>query len=80
MTVGDLMTVTLVTVSPEQPAAAALELMREYDIRRLLVVEGEDRLRGILSNRDLGGVAPDRPVGELMTTHQVVVSSKASRG
>ena len=56
-----------ITVAPEQPIRAALEVMRRYRISGLPVVS-EDRLVGILTNRDLRFAKQlDKPVREVMT-------------
>ncbi|MDW8318869.1 MAG: CBS domain-containing protein [Anaerolineae bacterium] len=52
MLVRDVMTRDPVTVGPEEPIGAALELMRVGRFRHLPVVEG-DRLVGIITDRDL---------------------------
>jgi CBS domain-containing protein len=50
--VGDVMTRTVVTVSPDDDALAAARLMGERRIRHLPVVQGENLL-GILGIRDV---------------------------
>jgi CBS domain-containing protein len=50
--VSDIATRGVIGVEADQPAAAAAELMREHDIRRLLVTEG-GRPVGIVSIGDL---------------------------
>jgi len=50
--VKGFMSTNLVTVSPQTPAAAVRELMIEYDIGRLPVLDG-DRLVGIVSRTDV---------------------------
>jgi CBS domain-containing protein len=49
---GDVCTTGVIGVEADQPASAAAELMRENDIRRLVVTEG-GRPVGILSIGDL---------------------------
>ncbi len=57
-----------ITVHPEQKIGEALDLMRRFHISGLPVVS-ENRLVGILTNRDLRFVKRlDKPVRELMTT------------
>lgn len=57
-----------ITVAPEQPIRAALEVMHRYRISGLPVVS-EDRLVGILTNRDLRFAKQlDKPVREVMTS------------
>jgi len=57
-----------ITVAPEQPIRAALEVMRRYRISGLPVVS-DDRLVGILTNRDLRFARQlDKPVRDVMTS------------
>ncbi len=42
-----------ITVAPDQPVSAALEIMREYRISGLPVVEADGKIAGIVTNRDL---------------------------
>lgn len=52
MIVREIMTKTVVSVSPESSIGAAIQLMKEGHFRRLPVVE-DGRLVGIVSDRDL---------------------------
>ena len=52
LTVGDIATHELVTISSDQDAVEATRLMDEHQLDRLLVVEGE-RLVGIISEADV---------------------------
>lgn len=54
--VRDIMTPTVVHCSVEQEVADAAQLMQEHQIRRLIVLDHDRRLAGILS---LGDVALD---------------------
>ncbi|HWP66776.1 MAG TPA: wax ester/triacylglycerol synthase family O-acyltransferase [Candidatus Limnocylindria bacterium] len=83
--VGDLMTRELLAVSPANTFADAWQVMREARIRHLPVVDGELRLVGLVTQRDLLGHAPsdlEQPrederlmalarvhIGDLMETH-----------
>ncbi|WP_419899829.1 CBS domain-containing protein [Roseomonas sp. USHLN139] len=51
-TAAEIMTVELVTVTPETPAGTIAELLEEKKIRRVVVVE-EGRLCGVVSRADL---------------------------
>ena len=68
------MVVNPVTIYPEQPLAAALELMDGYKISGIPVVERDDgKLVGILTNRDVRFAEDKRqPVSELMTHENLV--------
>ncbi len=68
------MVVNPVTIFPDQPLAAALELMDRHKISGIPVVERNDgKLAGILTNRDVR-FAEDKyqPVSELMTHENLV--------
>ena len=52
-TVEDIATDDVVATNPEMSTADAAELMSEHQIRRLPVVDGDDRLVGIVSLGDL---------------------------
>lgn len=68
------MVVDPVTIHPDQPLADALQLMAEYRISGIPVVErGSVRLVGILTNRDVRfATNTAQPVSELMTHHNLV--------
>jgi len=53
MLVRDRMTLNPVTITPEVSVTDALRLMSEKKIRRLPVLDGQGRLVGIVSDRDL---------------------------
>jgi len=72
MKVKDLMTTELITVDSRKSIDYALRLMREYNIRRLPVVEG-GRLLGMIVQHDIEialrrqEVIPETPVDWIMT-------------
>ena len=53
MTAGDIMSENLVTVPESLGVLETLELMRQKAIRRVPVVDGENRLAGIITIDDL---------------------------
>ncbi|MEV0966002.1 CBS domain-containing protein [Streptomyces sp. NPDC049910] len=53
MTAGRLMSTPAITVHPEQRVADAAQVMERHHIKRLPVVDEEDRLIGIATRRDL---------------------------
>src|SRR5499433_2090375 len=68
------MIVDPVTVSPEQPIAAALEIMQRFHISGLPVTRA-GQLVGILTNRDLRFEKRlDRTVGDVMTRERLVTA------
>src|SRR3989475_1980265 len=70
------MIVEPVTLPPDAPVDAALELMAKYHISGVPVTDADGRLVGILTNRDLRfrdeGV--EQPVSALMTGHDLVTA------
>src|SRR5262249_54437385 len=68
------MIVDPVTVHPDQPIAAALEIMQQYRISGLPVTK-DGKLVGILTNRDLRfEKRTDRTVREVMTRERLVTA------
>jgi CBS domain-containing protein len=51
--VGDIMTFPVVTVRFDEDISVAAQAMHEKRIRRIPVVDGENRLMGIVSRRDI---------------------------
>jgi len=51
--VSEIMSTTLVTVTPERSVAECLKLMDQHGIYHLLVVDADTRYRGMLSVTDL---------------------------
>jgi IMP dehydrogenase len=70
------MIVEPVTLPPEAPIAAALELMARYHISGVPVTDAEGRLVGILTNRDLRFREQDasQPVCALMTDRDLITA------
>ena len=52
MQVKDIMSRNLITVSPEDSLVRAAELMRQYDVGILPVMEGE-KIVGVITDRDI---------------------------
>ena len=62
-----------ITLSPDAPVARALELMREYRVSGVPIVDGDGVLVGILTNRDLRFEDDaTQPVSALMTSRNLV--------
>ncbi|MFP6742669.1 MAG: IMP dehydrogenase, partial [Alphaproteobacteria bacterium] len=62
-----------VTIGPNETLADALALMERHGISGVPVVEGDSRLVGILTNRDVRfATEPQQPVHELMTKDDLV--------
>ena len=56
----------LVTVGPDQDLSDALHLMAQHQVRRLPVVDNENRLIGVVSQADIARKAQDTSVGEMV--------------
>ncbi len=64
-----------VTLHPDASVSEALQLMRRYSIGGIPIVDGEGRLVGILTNRDLRFEKDtSRPIHELMTRDNLVTA------
>ncbi len=64
-----------ITVRPEQPISAALEIMREYKISGLPVAREDKTIVGIVTNRDLRFESNfARPISEVMTKENLVTA------
>ena len=75
--VGQIMTRRLTTVTPETPLARVHELIREGKLRHLLVIDARGRLRGVISDRDLGQKQA-RTAAELMTANPHTIRPDSS--
>ncbi len=65
-----------VTIGPKQSLAEALAVMKRYGISGLPVVEGDNHLVGMLTNRDVRFASnPNQPIHELMTRENLVTVS-----
>jgi CBS domain-containing protein len=56
----------LVTVGPDHDLSDALQLMAQHQVRRLPVVDDENRLVGVVSQADVAIEAKDKSVGEML--------------
>jgi len=66
MRLKEIMSSPVETIRPQSSAADARTRMSRARIHHLVVTEGRDVV-GIVSERDLDGVAPDTPVDEIMS-------------
>ena len=67
------MVVNPVTIHPNETLADALRLMTEHRISGIPVVDGSQKLVGIVTNRDVRFASnPQQPISELMTKDQLV--------
>jgi CBS domain-containing protein len=52
-TVGDVMTSDFIYVRPETRLTRVLQLMVEYRLRSILVIDGDEKLAGIIAREDI---------------------------
>lgn len=80
VSVEEVMSRQVFSVTPEDDIHAALEVMKEHKIRRLPVVDAEGELTGILSMNDLvrnakeasGKKTPQLTFGDVVTTYKAI--------
>ena len=58
--VRDIMSTPLITVAPDATVAKAAEVMAEYRIRRLVVIDGNGALAGIVTAGDVARLIAER--------------------
>jgi CBS domain-containing protein len=66
MPVRDVATRDLVTVRPDEDLSEALKLMASNQVRRLPVVDEDNRLVGVLAQADVAMAAKEKAVGEMV--------------
>ena len=74
--VGDVASPSPVAVAPDQDLDEAMELMAEYRVRRLPVVDGE-RLVGVVSQADVALEANEKKTGSVV--HEISEPSSVPR-
>jgi CBS domain-containing protein len=65
-TVGEVLSPHPVAAMPDQDLDEALHLMAQHQVRRLPVVEDDDRLVGILAQADVALEEKEKKTGELV--------------
>jgi acetoin utilization protein AcuB len=80
MLVARRMSSNPIAVAPEASIQEAIELMKKHSIRHLPVVDGEERLVGLVADTDLRGVfiasmIEELTVGDVMIADPITVSS-----
>jgi IMP dehydrogenase len=74
--VGDVMSTGVSTIAPERSVEDAFRAMTESGLRRLLVVEGEGRLIGLISWHDLATFSTRRPQARRVGFYRRVLDSQ----
>jgi CBS domain-containing protein len=65
-TVGAIMTTGIVSVAPEDPLDQVCGVLRARGVRRVLVVDPEGRVQGIIGWADIAPVLSDRVMGQVV--------------
>jgi CBS domain-containing protein len=60
--VGSVMTTPVVSISPAASAMSAIDLMRDHNVRRLVVLDERGALAGVLTQTDLSRILEQRAV------------------
>ena len=63
---GDYMTSPVITVRPEDSLKACCEVMEQHQIRRVLVVDGDERVCGIVALADVSRHAAQSATAEVV--------------
>lgn len=66
MPVREVYSTEIVTVGPDQDLSDALQIMAANQVRRLPVVDAENRLVGVVSQADVALGAKEKSVGEMV--------------
>lgn len=66
MPVREVASSDLVTIGPDEDLSDALKLMATYQVRRLPVVDEEDRLVGVVAQADVAMEAKEKDVGQML--------------
>ena len=81
MKVSDIMSSRVVSIGQDEPVSAAAKLLKRANIGALPVCDAKQRLRGIVTDRDivtrcvaLGADPDETPVGEIMSRGDVTAS------
>lgn len=60
MLIRDWMTTDVITATPETSMLKVSKMMKEYDIRRVPVVDAQNKVVGIVSDRDVKDASPSK--------------------
>jgi len=66
MPVREITSREVVTIGPDDDLSDALKLMASYQVRRIPVVDAEDRLVGVVSQADVALETKEKAVGEMV--------------
>jgi CBS domain-containing protein len=81
MNISDIMTGHVMAIDEDEPVVAAARLMKRHNVGALPVKDGRNKLRGIVTDRDIvlrcvadGADSQALRVGEIMSRNLVTVS------
>ena len=57
-TLGEIMTDSIISLSPDQTLADAVEMFSRYSFRAIPVIYQDNQLLGVVSQRDIKGIKP----------------------
>ena len=63
-----------ITLGPAESTATARKLMDERSVSGFPIIDGDGRVVGILTRRDMKFLSQDRPIGEVMTRDKLVTA------
>ena len=66
MPVREIASRELVTIRPDEDLSEALQLMASYQVRRLPVVDEDNRLVGVLAQADVAAGAKEKDSGQML--------------
>lgn len=78
--VGQVMSRRLVAVEPDESPLMAWEIMRRADVHHLPVVEGNGRLRGVVTREDLTARWSGGPIEQSRVPVGALVAAAARTG
>lgn len=81
MNIGEIMTDRVISICEDEPVIAAARLMKQNNIGSLPVRDGRNRLKGIVTDRDIvlrcvaGSINPQEVrIGEIMSRNLITAS------
>jgi diguanylate cyclase (GGDEF)-like protein len=78
MNISEIMNPKVLTIVQDQPVSEAADLMRKHNVGGLVVLDSQGAMVGIVTSRDLRGVADNAIVGDIMSKDLTVVHPKTS--
>ena len=78
MLIRDWMTTDVITATPETSMLKVSKMMKEYDIRRVPVVDAQNKVVGIVSDRDVKDASPSKATTlDMYEMHYLLAELKA---